>query len=178
MTASHMSARSDPGRLNPSFTTSTLSGTPSSSVSNYQQQYLPVPSTSKVIHGIESEIVIDEIHDERQNDINELLNERSRAKGDQRLNDRNNFPSSKWRWVNLASVFLALASSASCMTTFSSVSRQVAEGYGTSIVTVNTSTICYFASYILSNFPSTYLIEAGQTQGYGLMISVSMPNIS
>lgn len=50
----------------------------------------------------------------------------------------------------------------------------MAEGYGISIVTVNTSTICYFASYILSNFPSTYLIEAGQTQGHGLMISFKL----
>lgn len=100
------------------------------------------------------------------------MESRTKGKADQAQDEQENWPQSPWRWVNLLCIFLALASSASCMTTFSSVSTQVAEAYETSAVVVNTATIVYFASFIISNFPAVYAMEAG-TQGYGLMMSVS-----
>ena len=109
-----------------------------------------------------------------QQDAKDILAARKRAVLDQSRDEQANWPQSPWRWVNLVCVFMALAASASCMTTFSSISTQIAHAYGTDDLVVNSATIVYFASYILTNFPSVFAMEAG-TQGFGLKLSVSSP---
>lgn len=84
------------------------------------------------------------------------------------------YPQHWWRWINLICFFFAMVATASIMTSFSAVSSQVAKGYGTSEIVVNTATISFFVSFIVMNFPSIIGLEAGKTQGFGMMISVSV----
>jgi len=79
---------------------------------------------------------------------------------------------SRWRWVNLASLFLALVASAGIMVSMASVSKVVASAYGVSELLVNSATISFFLLFVFVNFPSVNALEAG-TQGYGMMVCVS-----
>ena len=79
---------------------------------------------------------------------------------------------SKYRWVNLVSLFFMVTVHYSQATTFTSISKIISQAYDISPILVNSSTIVFQIAFVCFNFPAIIALEAG-TQGYGLSISVS-----